>query len=82
MGPLRERETQGWRHFHIEEPHDLVPSPNIFREIKSRRMRWVGHVAHMGKMINAYKILTGKPEKKRLLWRPMHRWEGSIKMDV
>jgi hypothetical protein len=56
--------------------------PNIIRVIKSRRMRWVGHVALMGQVRNAYKILVGNPEVKRLLGRLGHRWEDSIKMDL
>jgi hypothetical protein len=60
----------------------LYSSPNIVRVIKARRMRWVGHVAHMGKVRCAYNILVGRPEGRRLLERPRRRWEDSIKMDV
>jgi len=57
-------------------------SPNIFRVIKSRRMRWAGHVARMGERRGVYRVLAGKPEGKRPLGRPRHRWEDNIKMDL
>jgi hypothetical protein len=50
--------------------------------IKSKRMRWAGHVAHTGEKRNAYRVLVGKPEGKRSLGRPRHRWEDNIKMDL
>jgi hypothetical protein len=55
---------------------------NIIWAIKSRRMRWGGHVAHMGQMRNAYNILVGKPEEMRPLGRPRQRWEHNIRMDL
>jgi 3-oxoacyl-ACP reductase-like protein len=58
------------------------PSPNIVQVIKSRRMRWVGHVAQMGESRSVYRVLVGKPEVKRPLGRPRHRWEDNIKMDL
>jgi hypothetical protein len=61
--------------------HNLYSSPNINRMIKSRRMRWAGHVARMGDKRNAYRILVGKPEGKRSLGRPKCRWLDNIKMD-
>ena len=61
---------------------DLHRSPNIVRVIKSRRMRWAGHVAHMWEVRGAYRVLVGKPEGKRPLGRPRHRWEDNIKMDL
>jgi hypothetical protein len=67
---------------HNEELHILYSSPNIIRQIKSRRMRWVGHVAHMGEEKNVYRVLMGKPKGKRPLGRPMHRWEDGIRMDL
>jgi hypothetical protein len=67
---------------HIQEHHDLYPSPNIVRVIKSRRMRWVGHVARMRKGRGLYRVLMGKPEGKRPLGRSRHRWEDNIKMDL
>jgi hypothetical protein len=57
----------GWKRLHNEELHNLYSSPNVIRVIKSRRMRWVGHVARMGQMRNANRILVAKREGKRLL---------------
>jgi hypothetical protein len=62
--------------------NDLYSSPNIIRVIKSRRMRWAGHVAHMGEGRNAYWILVGRPEGRRPLGRPRLRWEDNIKIDL
>jgi hypothetical protein len=67
---------------HNDELHDLYSSPNIVRVIKSRRMRWAGHVARMGEGRDAYRVLVGRSEDKRPLGRPRRRWEGNIKMDV
>jgi hypothetical protein len=66
--------------FHDEELHNLYASPNVTMVIKSRSMRWAGHVAHMGE-INDYDVLVGKPERKGPLGRPRSRWEGNIRMD-
>jgi hypothetical protein len=74
--------TGDWRKLHNEELHNLYSSPNIIREIKSRRMRWAGHVARMGQTRNAYRILVGKPEGRRPLGRPRRRWVDIIKMDL
>jgi hypothetical protein len=63
---------------HNEELHSLFSSPNIIRMIKSRRMRWAGHVARMGETRNAYRILVGKREGKRPLGRPRHWWVQRI----
>ena len=71
-----------WRKPHNEELNDLYCSPNIVRVIKSKRMRWVGHVARMGERRGAYKVLVGKPERKRPLGRPRRRWEDNIKIDL
>jgi hypothetical protein len=60
----------------------LYSSPSIIRIIKSRRMRWAGHVARMGEQRNAYRILVGKPEGKRPLGRPRRRWVDNIQMDL
>jgi len=57
-------------------------SPNNFRMIKSRRMRWAGHVAHMGERRGVYRVLVGKPDGKRPPRRPRFRWEYNIKMDL
>jgi hypothetical protein len=67
---------------HNDELHSLYSSPNIVREIKSRRMRWAGHVARMGEGRGVYSVLVGRPEGKRPLGRPRRRWEGNIMMDV
>jgi hypothetical protein len=56
--------TGGWRKLHNEELHSLYSSPSIIRMIKSRSMRWAGHVARMGEKSIAYRILVGKPEQK------------------
>jgi hypothetical protein len=65
-----------------EELHDLYSSPSIIRIIKSRRMRWAGHVARMGEKRNAYRLLVGKPEGKRPLGRPRRGWVDNIRMDL
>ena len=67
---------------HNEELNDLYSSPNIVRVIKSRRMRWVGHVARMEEGRGMHKVLVGKPEGKRPMGRPRCRWEDTIKMDL
>jgi hypothetical protein len=70
------------RKLHNEELRYLYSSPSIIRIIKSRRMRCVGHVARMGEKRNAYRLLVGKPEGKRPLGRPRHRWVDNIRMDL
>jgi hypothetical protein len=82
LGPKRDGETGGWRKLHNEELHNLYSSPSIIRIIKSRRMRWAGHVAQMGEKKNVYKLLVGKPEGKRPLGRPRRSWIDNIKMDL
>jgi hypothetical protein len=67
FGPRRYEVTGDWRKLHNEDLHNLYSSPNIIRMIKSRRMRWEGHVARIGETRNAYRILLGKPEGKRPL---------------
>ena len=71
-----------WRRLHNEEPHNLYRSPNIVRVIKSRRLRWAGHVAKMEEGRSAFKILTDTPAGKRPLERLRRRWENNIKMDL
>jgi hypothetical protein len=73
FGPKRDEMTGEWRKLHNEELRDLYSSPSIIRIIKSRRMRWAGHVARMGKKRNAYRLLVGKPEGKGPLGKPRHR---------
>ena len=71
-----------WRKLHNEELNDLYSSLNILRVIKSRRMRWAGHVARMEEGRVVHKVLMGKPEGKRPLGRQRRRWENNIKMDL
>jgi hypothetical protein len=71
--PKRIEMTEGLRKLHNEELHNLYASPNIIRMIKSRRIRWAGHVARMGAMKNTYRILVGKPGGRRPLGRPKSR---------
>jgi hypothetical protein len=71
----------GWRRLHIEELHNLYTSPNIVKMIRSRKIKWSGHVARMGEIRNAYRILVGKPEGKKPIGKPSHRWENNIKLD-
>ena len=78
--PKREVVRGGWRNLHNEELNDVYSSPNIIRVIKSRRMRWTGHVAHTGLMRGVYRVLVGKPEGRTPLGRPRHRWQDNIKM--
>jgi hypothetical protein len=82
FGPKRDDVTGEWRKLHNEELHDLYSSPSIIRIIKSRRMRWVGHVARMGDKRNAYRLLVGKPEGKIPLGRPRCRCVDNIRMDL
>jgi hypothetical protein len=82
FGPKRDEVTGGWRKLHNEELYGLYSSPSIIRVIKARRMRWAGHVACMGEVGGAYNIFVGKPEGRRPLGRPRHRWENNIKMDL
>jgi len=82
FGPKKNEVTREWRKLHNEELNDLYSSPNIFRVIKSRRMRWAGHVARMVERRGVYRVLMGKPEGKRPLGRLRHGWEDNIKMDL
>jgi hypothetical protein len=82
FGPKRDEVTGGWRKLHNEELRDLYSLPSIIRIIKSRRMRWAGHVARMGENRNAYRLLVGKPKEKRPLGRPRRRWVDNITMDI
>jgi hypothetical protein len=80
FGPKRDEVMREWRKLHNEELRDLYCSPSIIRIIKSRRMRSAGHVARIGEKRDAYRLLVGKPEKKRPLGRPRRRWEDNIRM--
>jgi hypothetical protein len=79
FGPRRDEVTGEWRKLHKEELRDL---PNIGRVVKSRRMRWAGHVARMAEGRGVHRVLVGKPEGKRSLGRPRCRWEDNFKMDL
>ena len=82
FGPKRDGVTGQWRKLHNEELNDLYCSPNVVRVIKSRRMRWTGHVARMEEGRSVHKVLVGKPEGKRPLGRPRRRWDDNIKIDL
>ncbi|KAJ4435688.1 hypothetical protein ANN_18304 [Periplaneta americana] len=82
FGAKRDEVTGEWRKLHNTELHALYSAPDIIRNIKSRRLRWAGHVAIMGESRNAYRVLVGRPEGKRPLGRPRRRWEDNIKMDL
>jgi len=82
FGPKRDEVTREWRKLHNEELNDLYSSHNIFRVIKSRRMRWSEHIARMGERIHVYRVLMGKLEGKRQLGRSRRRWDVNIKMDI
>ena len=81
FGAKRDEITGVWRKLHNAELHASYSLPNIFRNLKSKRLRWTGHVACMEQSRNAYRVLVGKPEGKRPLGRPRCRWEHNIKMD-
>jgi hypothetical protein len=79
--PKRE-EDESRRKLRNDEIHSRYYSPNIVRVIKSRKMRWVGQVAHMGEGRGVYRVLVGRPERKRPLRRPRRRWENNTKLDL
>ena len=82
FGPKRDEVTGEWIKLHNEELSDLYRLPNNLRVVKSRKMRWVGHVAHMGEGSSVHRVLMGKPEGKRPLGRQRNRWEDNIKIDL
>jgi hypothetical protein len=82
FGPKRDEVTGEWRKLHNVELHNLYSSPYIIRQIKSRRLRWAGHVARMGEERKVYKVLVGKPEGKGPLGRPRRRWEDGMRVDL
>jgi len=82
FGSRRVEVTGEWRKLHNEELNDQYSSPNIVWVIKLRRMRWAGHVVHMGKRRGVYGDSVGKPEGRRPLGRRWHRWEDNLKMDL
>jgi hypothetical protein len=81
FGPKRD-DHESWRKWHNDDLHDLYSSPNIFRMIKSSRMRWTGHVARVGEGKGVYRVLVGRPQEKRPLGRPRRRWEDNVKMGL
>jgi hypothetical protein len=82
FGPRWDEVTGEWRKLYNEELNDLYSLPNIMRVVKSRGMRWAGHVARMAEEREVQRVLMGKPEGKRPLGRPRRRWEDNIKIDV
>jgi hypothetical protein len=82
FGSKRDEVPGGWGKLHNEDLRDLYSSPSVIRMMKSRRMRWMGHVARMRKMKNTHRLLVGKQKGKRPLGRPRRRWVDNNKMDL
>jgi hypothetical protein len=82
FGPKRDEVIGVWRKLHNEKLHSLHDSQTIITTIKSRRMRWTGHVARMEEKRDAYSLLVGTPEGKRPLGKPRRRWVDNIKIDL
>jgi hypothetical protein len=82
FGPKGDEVLREWRKLHCGELHNFYSSADIIRQIKSRRMRWAGHVARTGEGRNVYMVSVGKPEGKRGLGRERRRWEDGTKMDL
>ena len=80
--PKRDEVTGEWRKLHNEDLSDLYSLPNIVQVVKLRRVRWAGHVAHMGEGRVVHMVLVGKSEGTRSLGRPRRRWEDNIKMEL
>ena len=80
FGPKRNEVKVEWRRLHIKELYALYSSSDITRVIKSRRLRWAGHVARIGKRKGVYRVLVGKAERRRPLGRSRRRWEDNTKM--
>jgi hypothetical protein len=81
FGPKRE-EDKSWRKLHNVEPHSLYSSPNIVRVIKSRKMRWVGHVAYMRECRGVYRVMVGEAQREETSGKTMPKWKDNIKMDL
>ena len=82
FGPKRDEVTGEWRKLHNEKLNDLYSLPNIVRVVKSRRVRWAGHVARVGEDRGVHRVLVEKSQGKRPLGRPRRRWVDNIKMDL
>ncbi|KAJ9580787.1 hypothetical protein L9F63_024039, partial [Diploptera punctata] len=82
FGPKRDEQTGEWRRLHNNELHGLYRKPDTIKTVKSRRLRWAGHVARMGNERRAWNLLVGKPEGKRPVGRPRMRWENNINYDL
>jgi len=82
FGPKRDEVRREWRKLHYVELNDLYSPPNVVQVIKSRRMRWAGHVALTGGRGGVFRVVVEKSEGKRQLGRPRHRWECNIKMNL
>ena len=82
FGSRRDEVTGQWRRLHSEKLNDVYSSPNIVRVIKSKRMRWAGHVACMNEERGVYRVLVGKPEGRRPLGRPRCKWVDNIRTDL
>jgi hypothetical protein len=78
FGPKREEVLEGWRRLYNETLYNLYTSSDINKMIKSRKVRRMGHVAHMGEMRNTYRLVTGKPEGRT----PLGRQESNVRMDL
>jgi hypothetical protein len=78
--PEGDKLTREWRKLHNEGLHNLYSPPNIIRKIRSRKMRWAGHVAHTGEERKVYKVLVGMPEGRRSFGRPRHSWKDGIRI--
>ena len=82
FGPKRDEVKGEWRKLHNKDLSDLYPLPSIVRVVKSKSMKWAGHVARMGEERVVYRVLVEKPGGKSPMGRPRHRWEDNIKMDL
>jgi hypothetical protein len=82
FGPKRDEVTGDWGKLHNDKLHNLYSLSSIMRVTRSKRMRWERHVARMGEKRNACRILVGKPEGKKPIGRPRHRWVDNVKMDL
>jgi hypothetical protein len=82
LRPKRDEVIREWKILRNKELYALYSSPYIIRVIKSRRLRWAEYVARVEERRDAYRVLMGKPEGRKPLERPWHRWEDNIKMAV